>query len=530
MSQQIVNTPVFNVYPQTGFQIRKDIPIDDILRQLTTGDIDEDFWSNVWEYAVRQQNEVTESLRDNVAVHPEEDAYWICVPDDYHGMFFRLRKDNSGKYWLDMAINTHLYPVDRRSIGVCNVPLLSEKNLKDPKALIKIAEFQVLPNKGVQNSDEMAGSCILGDLVIDFGNTGVTAGFIHEAQLELLPIDNPWDPCDYMNMRDNDSQRQIFHSNQLLFRLESGIEPAMQNMDDSLTKGVEGNHFLNKLWWISGERACEMAKNVPVNVTYLFSPKKYIRKWKSDETQQPTITLRGMNQIYYESFKSADIVKETLRSLLKMIIASFVNPHFNNSDPVRRPLINRIILTYPLTWRSQDKQFFKDMFQEIAKETIPIHLSDNFAVEMSYYNEPYCVMGYLVSEIIHQFGGINGSFEMVRSIMGNFNKPDDDSRILIFDIGGGSTDIALVDVALPSDRNDVRNCCLDLKATMRFNRAGDRISHIISTAIWEHIRKSRNIPFALSSASKVLSTTNSVVLYASYSWISCSYPKTSRKF
>ena len=60
---------VFFVGPQTGFQLKANIDsIEEKLRELYPSG--KDFWGDLWECAARNQNEITEALRDNVAVIP----------------------------------------------------------------------------------------------------------------------------------------------------------------------------------------------------------------------------------------------------------------------------------------------------------------------------------------------------------------------------------------------------------------------------------------------------------------------------
>ena len=65
-------------------------------------------------------------------------------------------------------------------------------------------------------------------------------------------------------------------------------------------------------------------------------------------------------------------------------------------------------------------------------------------------------------------------------------------------MGGGSTDVAVVEVdwVKQSDRSvDVH---FQLLESMRFNRAGDRISHLIATSIREFLRMKYNVIESLS--------------------------------
>lgn len=496
--------PTFFVYPQTGFQIKSNIDIDDSLRKLFP--ISEDFWGYLWEYAARNQNEITEALRDHTAVSADDEALWLCVPGK-KGMYYRIRKGTDERYTLDMGINTNLYDIDgRREVGSCDVPMPNQDLKKDIKDLDRreIANFTVLP----PGED----SCTIGDLIIDFGNTGTVSAFLpagNNSSLHIIPIFNPWDPKDGKGEVNGRSliDKWIFHSNQLLFRFDSGCEPANFLVNQLEDFSDDDYQFANKLWWLSGERANEIAKNISYETTYIFSPKKFVREWDDNESYaNPKMFLCGIQRrdengrvqgVFDKGIEPAPIIKEVLRSQIGLIISSYVRPEAREGNSIVVPKFNRVLLSYPLTWRKKDKDFFKRMVEEIFSESFyQLKVDNDFNVEMLYYNEPFCVVAYLVSVIIEKFGGSDGNWELIRSIMGNFDKNTSETRLLIVDIGGGSTDIALVDVSL-DEKSQKRDCRLNLKSTMRFNRAGDRISHIISTIIWEHIKKSRDLNFNL---------------------------------
>ena len=479
----------FYVCPQTGFQISSNIgDVDKVLRDLSPSG--KDFWGDLWEYAARNQNEITEALRDHTAVESDDDALWLCVPGKA-GMYYRIRKGTNQRYSLDMAINTNLYDSGtRRIIGACVVPKPGE-NLKNVTKTEEIGHFTILPDAEITNK--------IGDLIIDFGNTGTVSAFVSSGDLVVTPIEifNPWDPKECkgeLNGR-NTIDKLIFHSNQLLFHFDDCCEPAKFHMDSDDGSSPEDYQYVNRLWWLSGERANEIAKNISQNTTYIYSPKKYIRKWDaSGNYTNPRIQLHDINGSYDMPIEPDPIIKEVLRSQLGLIISSLVKS-FGKHANVVVPEFKRVLLSYPLTWRPQDRDYFKKKIEQVFKESFSnLMTKNNFNVEMLYYNEPYCVVAYLVSKIIEKYGGNAGNWELVRSILGNFDKDSNKTRILVVDIGGGSTDIAMVDVGLSEESH---NCRLELKSTKGFNRAGDRISHIISTIIWEHIKKSRDLDFKL---------------------------------
>ena len=66
--------------------------------------------------------------------------------------------------------------------------------------------------------------------------------------------------------------------------------------------------------------------------------------------------------------------------------------------------------------------------------------------------------------------------------------------MLVLDIGGGSTDIACVDIGWTVKHDDGSvDVSFKMIESMRFNRAGDRLSHIIATAVVTFLREKYGI-------------------------------------
>jgi hypothetical protein len=67
----------------------------------------------------------------------------------------------------------------------------------------------------------------------------------------------------------------------------------------------------------------------------------------------------------------------------------------------------------------------------------------------------------------------------------------------VVDIGGGSTDVALVKADWSLEEDSAVNVHLRVLESLRYNRAGDRLSHILATAILTFMRYKYNITEAL---------------------------------
>jgi hypothetical protein len=154
------------------------------------------------------------------------------------------------------------------------------------------------------------------------------------------------------------------------------------------------------------------------------------------------------------------------------------------------------MLTYPLTWRQDDRELFKSMVEKAAAHILVQEksLKDQFKVELT-CSEPVAVAAYVLWETLFHFGTNN--LALAASSMGNMQGTPE-LRMLVVDIGGGSTDIAYVDIQWTVRTEDKSvDVTFKMIESMRFNRAGDRLSHIIATAIYEYLREKYEIKESL---------------------------------
>jgi hypothetical protein len=91
------------------------------------------------------------------------------------------------------------------------------------------------------------------------------------------------------------------------------------------------------------------------------------------------------------------------------------------------------------------------------------------------------VAAYALWETFFHFGTDN--LQLAAASLGNV-RGTDELRLLVVDIGGGSTDIACVDIGWKvRDLDRSVDVTFKLLESMRFNRAGDRLSHLVATAL-----------------------------------------------
>lgn len=467
MSNSAVTTrvPYFHVIPKTGVQVCRSFTIDP--KTLPNGVTPNKLWEDALTYSKSKEfkdNPLINLISEHVACsYPltVESTGWI--PCQTLSAFFRLnRNSQTGAITADLVIDTNStsgkqlkndIPCLIKHSGIFNV-------MKKP---YEITGFHVLPP---ENAPGIAGS-----LFIDFGNTGTTCLFspvgVSELSVAPLQLENCWDP-DYLKRTQTD--REILHSNILLMQID----------------------LINKSpWLVTGERAKELIKLNP-RVTYIYSPKKYIRHWAEHlKPNEPTTGFEGIVGVRHGMFPNIELIEYSLLQLLQTIQGSITNPKSTAPFPVKCPIINQIMLTYPLTWRKVDRELFQKMFTEVAENVLCAYslVQEKFHVEIV-CSEPVAIIAYLICENFFLFGMSNA--QMMRSTLGNLDNTDE-LRILVVDIGGGSTDIALVDVDWQYNETDnVVDATFQMVDTMRFNRAGDRLTHFIVTAIWGFFRKKYN--------------------------------------
>ena len=119
-------------------------------------------------------------------------------------------------------------------------------------------------------------------------------------------------------------------------------------------------------------------------------------------------------------------------------------------------------------------------------------LRESFRVKMI-CSEPEAIAAYVIWETLFQLRFRNANLALAASLLGN-TTCSPDLRILVVDIGGGSTDIAFVQVGWRfRESNGSVDVSFKLLESMRFNRAGDRLSHILVTAIWHYLKTKHHL-------------------------------------
>jgi hypothetical protein len=458
----VSKVPYFHVIPKTGVQVCRLFLIDP---KILPKDLSIDkFWTTAMTYS--QSKTFKDSpLLNLISVHiacsyssPIESTGWMSCQTQ--SAFFRLNKNSqTGAITADLVIDTNStagkqikndIPCLIQQAGLLN---LSKKNYE-------ITGFHVLPPE--------EAPCVNGSLFIDFGNTGTTCLFapIGSSDLAVEPIalENCWDP-NYSKR--SKTEREIVHSNILLMQV------------DLISKSP---------WLVTGERAKELIELNP-RTTYLYSPKKYIRHWAEYlKPNEPTIHYEGIVGTRHGMFPMLELIEDYLRQYLQAVQGSITNPKSSANVPKRCPIVNQIMLTYPLTWRRIDRELFQRMFTEAAENVLSAYslVQDKFHVEMV-CSEPVAIVAYLIWENFFLFGMSNP--QLLQSTLGNLDNADT-LRILVVDIGGGSTDIALIDVDWQYNETDnIVDTTFQMIDMMRFNRAGDRLTHFIVTAIWNYFKR-----------------------------------------
>jgi hypothetical protein len=339
-----------------------------------------------------------------------------------------------------------------------------------------LASFFVAPNHQPRN--------VPGALVMDFGNTATTFIFAPQGSPPLdarpLVLHNPFDPSDGDARARPTDEKAIFRSTTLLLRVPDN--PA------------------EKPWLLLGKRAEELIAQVDPLVTSIYAPKKYIRDWPEHlRAQEPTTNCRGVMGQHIGLVPVLQFVELALQEMLTLAISSQVNPQFASNQPRCYPQVKEVLLTYPLVWREQEKELFRRLMRQAAESqfVLPDNLREQLQVELV-CSEPVAVAAYVLWEVFfHYFhlapGGKNlARPSIVSSMLGNTDG-EQELRLLVVDIGGGSSDIALVkgEWSLPDDNSVTVQ--LQVLESLRFNRAGDRISHILATAILEYMRQKYHI-------------------------------------
>jgi hypothetical protein len=454
----------FNILPNTGIQIRRGLRIPDPEKLLGVGA------EELWEAATREaaacaQRETVRLITDHIACNPSlESTGWVAC-DPTEAAFFRLTRPDKGMaISVDMVIDTHA-GAGRQITN--QIDCLVKMGRVWPFARqLHLASFYVASK----------AQAIEGSLIMDFGNSGCSFIFSETgsgAMSSLVtPLHNPFDPL-YRNRTPD--QLAIFKSSMIVLKAEQNPRVAP--------------------WLVMGARSEELIQQHPW-ATYLYAPKKYIRHWPKDIEDKALRSLyRGVIGHRPDLHPRLEFVEESVSHLVQLVLSSLTNPNYAADQPRYSPKFQRVMLTYPLTWRDSDKNLFAGLVRDEVLKLIdlPEPLRRAFQVEMI-CSEPVAVAAYVLWETIFQFRHAN--LALAASLLGN-TTGSSELRLLVVDIGGGSTDIALIQVGWQlHEADDTVDVTFKLLESMRFNRAGDRLSHILATAIWSFLKEKYGlVPF-----------------------------------
>ena len=446
----------FNILPNTGIQIRRGFRIPDPDKLGVKAE-------ELWEAASREakaceERETVRLIRDHIACNPSlKSTGWVAC-DPTETAFFRLTRPDEGlALSVDMVIDTHA-GAGRQITN--QIDCLVKMGRVWPFARqLHLASFYVASK----------AQTIEGSLIMDFGNSGCSFIFSETgsgAMSSLVtPLHNPFDPLYRKRTAD---QLAIFKSSVIVLKVDENPRVAP--------------------WLVMGARSEELIQQHPW-ATYLYAPKKYIRHWTEDIEDRALRTLyRGVIGHRPDLHPRLEFVEESVSHLLQLVLSSLTNPNYAADQPRYSPRFQRVMLTYPLTWRESDKALFAALVRDEVLKLIdlPEPLRRAFQVEMI-CSEPVAVAAYVLWETIFQFRHAN--LALAASLLGN-TTGSSELRLLVVDIGGGSTDIALIQIGWQLRKiDDSVDVTFKLLESMRFNRAGDRLSHILATAIWSFLRE-----------------------------------------
>lgn len=442
----------FIVLPDTGLQICRGFPLS----------VPEKDRPKLWEAALRRarkqgEHEVLALLTAHVACNRELNAtpWLLCDPDEF--VFYRQVRTGD-EVALDLVVDTHngAGSQERNKIPI---------SLETGPAVLgrkrRLADVFVEEHASARNE--------IGSLIVDFGNSGSAFIFSRNGagplQAHVASIANPFDP----RYRERDLKgSNILDAGMIVLRVRN-------------TQG-------DSPWLVIGERAGELVQEHPL-ATYVHAPKKYVRHWPEHlKAAEPTSKFRGLLGQKDGLHPLLDLVAHTVDEMLQQVIASYTNPHQTSDQPEFYPQVARVMLTWPLTWRGQDRELFRRMIERAGTRLLhhEAGVAENFRVELV-CSEPVAVAAYVLWESFFHFGTEN--LALAASVLGNL-KGTPRLRLLVVDIGGGSTDVACVDISWTIREEDRSvDVGFRLLESMRFNRAGDRLSHLIVTALREHLRR-----------------------------------------
>ena len=416
-------------------------------------------------------NELLPLVAKYITCDPDlEETGWLAC-DDSNAAFFRLVRIGS-ETCVDLVIDT-------QSGGGAMVSNRIPCIVSHGNAMLR--REQELCNFYVERFTEPKS--VVGSLVIDYGNTGCSAIFAPDdappGSSRAVVIRTAFDPPDSRDAASQKSARSILKST--IFVL--WVPPSE----------------LTPPWIVQGNRAEQLMGQEDPLITSLYAPKKYVRDWPEHvASEEPTTPYRGVIGQRDGLVSKRMFVQHGIDQLLEMILASLTNPNNASVAPDFYPQIRRLLLTYPLTWRESELTLFRRMFREAADRVLQHddRIREQFTVELV-CSEPVAVGAYALWQHLYYFydygsGGRNLlAPSLASSSLGNLSG-EPRLRILVVDIGGGSTDIALLEAhwEVVTAKDDVDHVDVTFQQTewLRFNRAGDRISHIMAAALLEYMR------------------------------------------
>jgi hypothetical protein len=464
--------PQFIVVPLTGMQICRRLPLAHIERQPQT---DRDaLWKTakaLGDKAV-MKNAMLPIIARHIACDQNLDATgWIACSAS-EAVFFRLVRIG-GAWAIDLVIDTQN---DAGKLPYNRVDCVVETGMVFLRKKFHLASFYVENNSQPRN--------VIGSLVIDYGNTGTSFIFspdgLPPSQARPVQLHNPFDPFDSDDKRRSRLERSIVKSTTFLLRV-----PESDSGDP---------------WLVLGQRAEELIALEDPLATSLYAPKKYVRDWPVHlKAQEPTVPYRALQGQRPGLIEAFHFVEKGFEHMLQTVLSSLTNPRFASFAPDLYPQISQVLLTYPLTWREADRTLFKKMVKEAADKLFVLdeRVREHFKVELV-CSEPVAVAAYALWETFFHFfyfgqrGDNLRAPSLASSLFGNMDGGQQ-LRILVVDIGGGSTDIALVEADWLPQSGEVQDDSVEISfkllESLRFNRAGDRLSHIMATAILEFLKQ-----------------------------------------
>jgi hypothetical protein len=476
--------PQFIIVPRTGIQLCRRLPLSHMSQ--VPDQIKDKIWDAAQKIGVSPKKDDEPGL---AAAKPRGAAANILLPlvagyacvdegvettgwmacDQTNPAFFRLLKVGS-EWHVDLLIDTQS---GGGSMVSNRIPCIVSYGATLLRREQELCNFYV--------EDYTKPKNVVGSLVIDYGNSGCAAIFCPDdaapGSVRAMALPTPFDPP--QTNADIRTSGPILKSTMfVLWAPESELTPP---------------------WVVYGQQAEQLMAAEDPLITSLYAPKKYVRDWPEHlKALEPTTPFRGKIGQRDGLFPKQLFVQHGIDQLLELILAGLTNPNRASLDPVLYPQVRKLLLTYPLTWREAEKKLFRKMFRNAADRLFQHdpEVGSQFGVELV-CSEPVAVATYALWEHLFNYYNYGKKGQNLRapslasSSLGN-STGEPRLRMLIVDIGGGSTDIALLDahweVVPEKDDNEHVAVTFHQAEWARFNRAGDRISHLIATAILEYMR------------------------------------------